>query len=317
MSDTQPPPAALVPLGAVARDRLLAAWNAAAAFDPLTPALLAEKLDAEPPEAAASGYAALCDGAVAGWAFGVMRPCPDGPRGVVKMLAVAPAFRRRGIGAALLAAVEARIEGAGAATIRFGESAPNYLVPGVDERCGPLLRLLEGRGYARIGDTVNMTVDLAADAFATDAEEERLAAAGIAVRRAAAGDARSLEALLVAHWPPWLPEVAAALSRRPAAVHVACGPEGAVVGFAAHDGNNVGTGWFGPMGTAPAWEGRGIGRVLLRRCLRDLCRQGLGRAVIPWVGPVAFYERHAGATVSRRFVRFEKTVPPTGKDPRS
>lgn len=316
MSGARPFPAVLVPLDAVARDRLLAAWNAAAAFDPLTPALLAEKLDAEPPESAACGFAATSDNAVAGWAFGVIRHCPGGPRGVVKLLAVAPAFRRRGIGTALLAAVEARLVEAGAAAIRFGESAPNYLVPGVDERCGPLLRLLESRGYSRIGDTVNMSVDLTADAFATDAEEERLVAAGVAVRRAAAGDAPLLEALVVAHWPSWLPEVTAALSRQPVAVHLACGPGGAPVGFAAYDGNNVGTGWFGPMGTAPHWEGRGIGRVLLRRCLRDLRRQGLERAVIPWVGPVAFYEKHAGATVSRRFIRFEKALAPIGKDSR-
>jgi len=314
MSGVRPFPAVLVPLGAVACDRLLAAWNTAAAFDPLTPGLLAEKIDNEPSESAACGFAALVDDAVAGWAFGVIRHCPGEARGVVKLLAVAPVFRRQGVGTALLAAVEARLAEAGAAAIRFGESAPNYLVPGVDDRCGSLLHLLEGRGYARIGDTVNMAVDLAADAFATVAEEERLAAAGVAVRRATPGDAPSLEALMVAHWPSWLPEVTAALSRQPSAVHVACEPGGAPVGFAAYDGNNVGTGWFGPMGTVPAWEGRGIGRVLLRRCLQDLRRQGLDRAVIPWVGPVAFYEKHAGATVSRRFIRFEKALKPIGKD---
>lgn len=314
MSDILPATAALVPLGAVGRDRLLTAWNAAAACDPLTPALLAEKLDAEPAEAAGGGFAAVSDEAVAGWAFGVLRRSPAGPRGVVKLLAVAPAFRRRGIGAALLKAVESRLVQAGAATIRFGESAPNYLLPGVDERCAPLLRLLEGRGYARIGTTVNMAVDLEAEAFATEADEARLTTAGIAVRRVSAADVASLEALVGDRWPSWAAEVATALSARPPAVHVACSPDGAVVGFATYDGNNVGTGWFGPMGTAPGWEGRGIGRVLLRRCLQDLRRQGLDRAVIPWVGPVAFYEKHAGATVSRTFIRFEKALAPTGKD---
>lgn len=310
MSGSPPADVALVPLGHVARDRLLAAWNTAAAFDPLTPALLAEKLDAEPPEAAASGFAAVWGDAVAGLAFGVRRAGPAGPKGVVKLLAVVPEFRRRGVGAALLEAVESRLVEAGVTAIRFGESAPNYLVPGVDERCEPLLRLLESRGYARIGTTMNLAVDLTADGFATGADEARLAAAGIAVRRAIAADVPSLEALVADRWPGWAAEVAASLARRPPSVHVACTPAGGVVGFAAYDGNNVGTGWFGPMGTAAEWEGRGIGRVLLRRALEDLRRQGLERAVIPWVGPVAFYERHAGATVSRTFVRFEKPVPP-------
>lgn len=306
MSDRSRATAALVPLGTVPRERLLAAWNAAAAFDPLTPALLAEKLDAEPPEAAAGGFAAVLDDTVAGWAFGVLRESPTGPRGVVKLLAVAPEFRHRGLGTALLEGVESLLMKAGATTIRFGESAPNYLVPGVDERCESLLGLLDGRGYARIGTTVNLAVDLAADGFATEAEEARLATAGILVRRALATDVPSLEALLTARWPSWTAEVAMALACRPPAVHVACSPDGAVIGFAASDGNNRGTGWFGPMGTAAEWEGRGIGRVLLHRSLKDLRHQGLDRAVIPWVGPVAFYERHAGATVSRTFVRFEK-----------
>ena len=306
------PAAQLVPLAALPRGRLLAVWNAAADHDPLTPGLLAEKLDHEPAEAAACGLAALVGDALAGWAFGVLREAASGPRGVVKLLAVAPDFRRRGVGSALLAAVESRLVAAGAAAIRVGESAPNYLVPGVDERCTSLAVFLERRGYVRIGSAVTMQADLAADPFATEADEVRLAAGGITVRRAGDAEVPALAALLASHWPSWQAEVTAALARSPRAVHVACGGDDAVVAFAAYDGNNAGTGWFGPMGTAPAWEGRGIGRVLLRRCLRDLKRQGHARAVIPWVGPVAFYERHAGAGVCRTFIRFEKNVHPPG-----
>jgi dihydroorotase len=55
-----------VPLETVAQDRLLAAWNDAADWDPLTPAVLAEKLEAEPPEARAVGRAAIVEGVVDG-----------------------------------------------------------------------------------------------------------------------------------------------------------------------------------------------------------------------------------------------------------
>ena len=298
-----------VPLETVAQDRLLAAWNDAADWDPLTPAVLAEKLEAEPPEARAVGRAAIVEGVVAGWAFGVLRESSEGRRGVVKMLAVVPAFRGRGIGSGLLAAVESSLTKAGATAIRFGESAPNYLVPGVDLRCEPLLALLEQRGYARIGTTVNMSVDLLAETFSTSADEVRLQADGIVVRRAGATDRTAIDQLLERQWPSWRPEVSTALSRTPPAVHVALSSAGGnVAGFAAYDGNNVGTGWFGPMGTATVWEGRGIGRVLLRRCLHDLRSQSLSHAIIPWVGPVAFYERHAAARVDRTFVRLEKRL---------
>ncbi|MGI9177069.1 MAG: GNAT family N-acetyltransferase [Pirellulales bacterium] len=297
-----------VPLETVAQDRLLAAWNDAADWDRLTPAVLAEKLEAEPPEARAVGRAAIADGVVVGWAFGVLRESTAERRGVVKMLAVVPAFRGRGIGSELLAAIESSLTKAGATVIRFGESAPNYLVPGVDLRCESLLTFLEQRGYTRIGTTVNMVVDLLAEAFSTTADEARLEASGIAVRRAAATDRTAIDRLLERQWPSRRPEVSVALSQTPSAVHVALASTGDIAGFAAYDGNNVGTGWFGPMGTAAEWEGRGIGRVLLRRCLRDLRGRSLSHAIIPWVGPVAFYERHAAARVDRTFVRLEKRL---------
>ena len=81
-----------------------------------------------------------------------------------------------------------------------------------------------------------------------------------------------------------------------------------MIGFAAHDANNVGTGWFGPMGTAPEFRGRRIGEVLLKRCLADTRAQGLTQATIPWVGPTEFYERTVRARITRRFVRLEKRL---------
>jgi GNAT superfamily N-acetyltransferase len=36
-------------------------------------------------------------------------------------------------------------------------------------------------------------------------------------------------------------------------------------------------GWFGPMGTHPDLRGLGIGSILLKRCLKDMKRNGLSK----------------------------------------
>ena len=84
--------------------------------------------------------------------------------------------------------------------------------------------------------------------------------------------------------------------------------KGTVIAFAAWEANNLGMGWFGPMGTAPEARGEGIGRLLLLRCLEDMRNAGRRCATIPWVGPVPFYEQTVGARVWRTYIRYEKTL---------
>jgi GNAT superfamily N-acetyltransferase len=78
--------------------------------------------------------------------------------------------------------------------------------------------------------------------------------------------------------------------------------DGNIAGFAAHDANNRGLGFFGPTGVAPAHRGRGLGAALLRASLADLHRLGYERAIIPWTDALDFYRKACGATVAARFV---------------
>ena len=90
-----------------------------------------------------------------------------------------------------------------------------------------------------------------------------------------------------------------------ASVHVAHDRDGALVAFAAHDGNNRGLGWFGPTGVLPQNRGHGIGELLLLHCLRDVAARPEG-GVIAWVGPVEYYARACAARPDRRFVVYEE-----------
>ena len=84
--------------------------------------------------------------------------------------------------------------------------------------------------------------------------------------------------------------------------------EGEIVGFAAYDVNNLGTGFFGPTGVHPDFRRRGIGGVLLRRCMRDLKAQGLTEATISWTGLYHYYHSYTGAVIGRVFAMFRKAL---------
>jgi GNAT superfamily N-acetyltransferase len=93
----------------------------------------------------------------------------------------------------------------------------------------------------------------------------------------------------------------------PPAVHLALRDD-RIVAFSAHSAQNREWGFFGPMGTTPAARGHGLGAVLLMRCLEDLRKAGYGRAVIPWVGPIAFYAANVPCRVERVYWRLRTAV---------
>ncbi len=299
----------LRPLNRADSESLLRMWNASARYDPMTPELFREKTwddeDFDPETALVSEE----NGEITGFMAGVMRDAGDGPLGVIKLAAVSVSHRRSGLGSRLLHAVEQRFAGKGAGIVRVCESPPNYLTPGVDCRYSSAPYFFEKHGYRRRGEACNMTVELEGRTFPSDEEERALRARGMEVRRARPGDAGAVMQLLERHWPSWKGEVAESLHNNPPTLHIALQGED-VVAFAAWDANNFGTGWFGPMGTAPEARRKGLGHVLLFRCLSDIVASGQPVATIPWVDPVGFYEQCASAAVSRIFHRYEKVLSP-------
>lgn len=260
-------------------------------------------------------------GTVVGLAFGSLRPdSSGGPAcGYLDLLAVAPPARHRGIGGALLGAAEQELAGRGAAGFRLTGNAPVYLWPGVDPRYAAMVALAGRRGYERYGEAVNLIVDLTvgrpapdplntANPLDTGADERRLADdAGITVRRVSAGEAGPLAGWFSqGPWgsgSAWPDEVARSLDRDPPGCHIA-ERAGSYLAFACHGVNR--RGWFGPMGTLDAERRRGIGAVLLKRCLADIRDSGLDSAQIGWTGPVRFYVHAVGARPDRVFWLFRK-----------
>jgi GNAT superfamily N-acetyltransferase len=209
----------------------------------------------------------------------------------VKLLAVVPAARRQGLGRALLDAGAAWARDQGAETIALGASAPFYLWPGVDTSMTAMLGLVESAGFEFGRAALNMS---APTTFRTAPPD------GVEVRRALDDDdARSAVELVRAQWPNWEAELCRGIDHGSCLVGRVDGDD-AVAAFACHSVNRAG--WVGPIGTDPARQHRGLAAALMSEVCRDLAAAGHAEAEIAWVGPIGFYSRVMGASVSRTFL---------------
>jgi len=250
-----------------------------------------------------TGWVALLGTDVVGVALG-STGYGDPAVGHVDLIAVHPDHRRRGIGRALLGGVEQALAGFGAASVALVGNAPVYAWPGIDVRYTAAVCLAQASGYERSDIAWNMTADLTPGSPAlapTASAEARLAAAGVAVRRAVPADVPGLVEFARSHFGPgWGAEVSGS-----SGIHYAV-RDGAVLGFACWGSSRPS--YFGPMGTAAAARGLGVGGVLLRRCLREQQAAGLSSAQIGWVGPVPFYSANAGARIERVFFLYRRQL---------
>jgi mycothiol synthase len=261
----------------------------------------------EPNHRPAYQLVATSEGRLMGTILGSTRESEQGAVGGVRLIAVDNAFQRRGIATALLATLEDRMRANQIVRLRAGGIAPSYFWPGVDMRYTPAFCFFQRHGFTRQGEGINMAVDLAGADLITVPEEQRLAAEGFAFRRLDPDDREEFGAWLRTWWGEnWYAEGLASYENQPISTFIAI-HQGRICAFASY---NVAAldGGFGPTGTEPSLQGRGVGRVLLLRCLDDLRKLGFSQAEICWTGPITFYARAAGAVMSRYFMVMEKEL---------
>ncbi len=219
------------------------------------------------------------------------------------LFAVSEPDRRQGIARRLYDTAHARWRDANVRIVDAMVVPSNYLIAGIDPRYTPALCFLDGLGFTQLRQMANMRAQLDRS-FDTREQEARFRADGIDIRRADAADLPRLERYFTRHFSiDWLHETLLALSQDPPAVHLALRDD-EVIAFAAHSTMNQEWGNFGPIGTADAARGRGIGAVLLHRCMADLKAAGHTTAVIPAVGPYRFYSDHLACAIERVFWRY-------------
>ncbi len=277
-------------------------------YDTLAEELLREKIFYDPayPKKLSINLISKEKPKISGFLSGVIRDTEEGKIGYIKLIVVHTKHRRRGIGTLLYQEAEKFFLNQGAREIRVYDVPFNYFMPGIDPRYTPAISFFETLGFKRFSDTANMTVNLKTVDFNTKTMEEKLKEDGIVISRATPEEKREILDFIGKNFPHWVFEVNNAFSFSPITLHIAR-YKGSIKAFAAHNCNNFNTGWFGPMGSHISVRGRGIGNVLLKRCLNDMKKAGLTQATIPWVGPIRFYSYHVNAVVTRVFWRYRKT----------
>ena len=214
-----------------------------------------------------------------------------GELGFVKLLAVHPRSRLRGLGSQLLGRLEDFCREHGATSVSLGPSAPFYVVPGIDVRYTEALTFAHARGYMRTGDAVNQGVRLV-----------DLADPELPCHVADDADLERIMPWLREHYPNWIAEVTRGVDLRTCIVHDD-------LGFACYDVNRAG--WFGPMATRPDVRSkRGVGSATLLAALHKMRAAGYEHCEIAWSGAVLFYLKVVGARISRVFWTYTKRLDP-------
>ncbi len=120
-----------------------------------------------------------------------------------------------------------------------------------------------------------------------------LADEGIEIRRPLAPDKMDIVSWVKDKFGNyWGSECDVAFSRQPVSCFVAV-KEKKVIGFACYETTH--RSFFGPTGVDEEYRGKGIGKVLLLKCLHEMYNMGYAYAFIGGAGPKDFYNKIVGA----------------------
>ena len=218
--------------------------------------------------------------------------CDDGAH--IRLLAVDPSSRGRGLGHVLVQGAEDWAVAAGHRALVTGADPPYFLWPGVPSAETSLVCLFERRHYSRSDTNFNMEIDLRT--IPEDPGGHRLAGTR---------DAAELDEWMTAHWSNWRLEVLRALEKGNLVIARAAGASGPLTAFCAFEVNRRGV--LGPVAVRPDLMGRGAGKGVLLGALHELRRRGAERVAVVWVGPVVPYAA-VGGRVSDVFFVYRKDL---------
>jgi beta-N-acetylhexosaminidase len=231
--------------------------------------------------------------------------------GSIPLILVAPAYQRRGIGPALLAAALDCLHACGATGVTAGSGGLSYIWPGVPRDLPGAVRFFATRGWQHTHDTLDLVTDLRRYCPPSDAYQIA-ASKGITITRPGSADFAAVLAFETATFPSWTRWFA---ESGPAGAMVACNATGEIVGTLLLHGPRAETvlapllgpaaGTIGSVGVAAPRQGEGIGTALVARASETLRDAGTRNCHIGWTTRESFYRR-AGYRPWRRYAMFTR-----------
>jgi len=272
---------------------LVAVWNASMVCDRISSQIFHTKVLLDLNFQSINLPVAIEEDRVVGFVLALTRRVPFGPFGMqperawITAFGVHPDYRRRGIGTALFAQLLQRLEAEKRTTIDISPYEPNYFAPGVDVNAYPqAISLLQQRfGFQIHEHAFSMGRDLSNYELPADilVQERQLSQEGITIQPFTAADLPDLMNFLLDEFGwGWYDYYHASLLEL-------CGggptktdllvarQQGDVVGVSHHRDER-----FGPFGVRSDLRNRGIGRILLFRCLEAMAARHIYYAYFLW-----------------------------------
>jgi len=262
---------------------------------------------------------ALGGSRVVGFALGLVRRFkledapPDFDRSWITLIGVEAGYRRRGIGRRLVEGLEEWFRSNDCKTTFVSSYAPNYFTPGVDVNAYPeALEFFKSLGFVEVYRPLSMDASLVHLTTPDWVNEKEALLEGKVTIEPFRPELilpllEWMRVEFVGDWQRFAREAMAKITTgefRPDNVWIAH-ENGKVVGYCQHDNACR----FGPFGVSASERGRGIGAVLLFKCLHAMRAKGLHNAWFLWTDDkVAKLYAEAGFTESRRFALLRKEL---------
>jgi len=298
---------------------LIDLWNATMSHDRVNPAIFRTKVLLDLNFRPDGLLLAEQDGALAGFVLSIARQVPqflDGlepERGWITAFGVHPAHRRQGIGLALFDAALERMAKVGKREVSISPYTPNYFIPGVDVQAYPeAIAFLQATGWKTMSQPISMRAEITGFQVPVEVaeREQALAGEGYCVSPVTSADLPDLMPFIARHFgwdwvrfaQDYLLEIFGAGSDQ--ICFLVARHNGRIVGYCQQRRER-----FGPFGVDPALRSKGIGRILLFRCLADMLTRGFHAAWFLWTDAnAARLYSQAGFKQVRQFAVLKKEI---------
>jgi len=238
---------------------------------------------------------------------------PQGTNAWITVVAIDPDCAMAAVGTPLMDALEHQFRDMGKTLCSVANYPPAYITPGIDKRASAsLIQFLESRGYDPFHEALSMdaSIVLFAPGKDVDVMEAGLRNKGIELRTYRPTDIVNFLAFLEKSMPSdWVRVERRNLRKMSEGTfspeQITIVTKGAeIIGYCQYEASH-----FGPFGVSDAFQGQGIGTVLLSRTLERMRRAGYHDAWVMWTddraakvyGKFGFHE-------TRRFVLLRKTL---------
>jgi len=319
-------PLSLAPYSDSVRDQLLALWAVALPLDAITEETLETRVLLDENFDPQTFLLALSDGDLVGFVLGIhakRMPLgdadPEGDRCWITALGVDPNHDLKEVGDLLLSEVEKKFRSLGKRECRVSGYPPGYFTPGIDIHAYKgYLDLFATREYEVFHEALSMDAPITLFTVPEKTVElqQKLKADGIDIRFYRRGDLVKFMEFLEKSMPSdWVRVERRNLRNmaeggfHPEQVMVVTKGDD-IIGYCQFEGSH-----FGPFGVSDAFQGKGIGTVLLARTLERMRQEGYHDAWVMWTDDLAakVYGKF-GFKETRRFALLKKSISARQKD---